>query len=79
MKKAILGLSFGIMSVLSMSSMANAEDSYQTQDTMAVQSTTVSTEQVEERVSPNAPDVYYKYGFGEVKADGQWVNDNHNR
>lgn len=78
MKKIILGLSFGIASVLGMSSIAYADDSYSTQNT-TVESTTVSTEQVEERVSPNAPDVYYKYGFGEVKADGQWVNDNHNR
>lgn len=79
MKKIILGLSFGIMSVLGMSTMANAEDTYPAQDTMAIQNTTVSTEKVDEKASSNAPDAYYKYGFGEVKADGQWVNDNHNR
>lgn len=26
--------------------------------------------------SNNIPESYHKYGFGEVKADGQWVNDN---
>lgn len=77
MKKIILGLSFGIASVLGMSSIAYADDSYSTQNT-TVESTTVSTDQVQEKESPNAPDAYYEYGFGEVKADGQWVNDNHN-
>ncbi|EPP7233711.1 hypothetical protein ACTOJ1_000617 [Shigella flexneri] len=77
MKKIILGLSFGIASVLGMSSIAYADDSYSTQNT-TVESTTVSTDQVQETESPNAPDAYYEYGFGEVKADGQWVNDNHN-
>lgn len=24
---------------------------------------------------PSAPDAYYQYGMGQVKADGQWVND----
>lgn len=74
MKKTILGLSFGIVSILGLSTTAYAEDAYVTQNTEV---TTVSTtEQVQEKESTNAPDVYYEYGFGEVKADGQWVNDN---
>lgn len=71
MKKAILGLTFGIMSVFGATSMAYANTSYTSQNTSY-------DESVQETKSSNAPSAYEKYGFGEVKADGQWVNDNHN-
>ena len=64
-KSAVLGVSVALMSVFGMVSTANA----------AVP--TASEQQVyQDSKSNNIPESYHKYGFGEVKADGQWVNDN---
>lgn len=68
-KKAVIGMSLVFMSSLGMVSVANAQT--QVQDT---QSYTQSHDKTD--ASSSVPDAYYKYGFGEVKADGQWVNDN---
>ncbi len=68
MKKIILGLSFGLMSVLGTTSIAYADTSYM--DQRATYNEVSADSQ-----SSNAPAAYEQYGFGEVKADGQWVND----
>lgn len=59
--KTILSISLGLMSVFGAMNIAHAS-----QDT-------ASSHEVK---ASNAPSGYEKYGIGEVKADGQWVNDN---
>lgn len=64
-KSAVLGVSVALMSVFGVVSTANA-------------AVPTSSEQqaYQDSKSNNIPESYHKYGFGEVKADGQWVNDN---
>lgn len=64
-KSAVLGISIALMSVFGAVSTANA-------------AVPTSSEQqaYQDGKSNNIPESYHKYGFGEVKADGQWVNDN---
>lgn len=68
MKKLIIGLSLTLMSVFGVTAVAHAE----TQSAEPTQ----KQEQVRQDDAANAPSGYEEFGFGEVKADGQWVNDN---
>jgi len=66
-KSAVLGMSIALASMFGAVSTANA----------AVPSSSDQQEyQSQDSKSSNIPESYHKYGFGEVKADGQWVNDN---
>ena len=70
-KTAVIGMSLVLMSSFGMVSVAQA----QTQDQNTY--THSQTQSVESQdTNSSVPDAYHKYGFGEVKADGQWVNDN---
>lgn len=60
--KVILVMSLGMGSMFGMMNVANA-------------SMDNAVSKYEQKAA-NAPDGYEKYGIGEVKADGQWVNDN---
>lgn len=66
MKNKIIATSVIMMSLLGGMSVANA--------------TVPTDEEVSQAQSgekpASAPEGYYEYGLGQVKADGQWVNDN---
>lgn len=63
MKKTIIATTIALTSLFGAMNMAHAT-------VPSDQTKVTATEQ------NNIPSSYEKYGFGEVKADGQWVNDN---
>jgi len=82
--KKVIAIGLLGMSLVGMSSVANAKEgdgatikhNYPFAISHSSQVNTDTSYQASNKIeSPNAPDVYYQYGEGMVKADGQWVSE----